>query len=305
MKDKKKFFSIIIPVYNRAPLVAKTIESVLNQSFSDFEIITVDDGSSDDSLQVLNRYRDTIKIISQQNQGAEIARNNAVKHASGDYLVFLDSDDLLFRDSLWIYYQMITKENFPPLVFAQGKSFRNNDKPVESGSDRNTICYTPVKDYLSKTESAWLSTSFLVFKRSLWDEKTCFKKGTVDDLDFILRIGTFQPCIFIKSPATVAYRRHPGNSIHDVFINLVRLSNMLVLERNGEYPGGHERKMERMAVIGGHIFQWSQKGLKKRHYKESISLMLKGMPTVIAGALKKIKNRNVKPEIRKFQIAEP
>lgn len=58
----------------------------------------------------------------------------------------------------------------------------------------------------------------------------------------MLRIGTIGPVLIVKSPATVAYRYHPGNSIHDILINLIRLDNMLSLERKGEYPGGQKRK---------------------------------------------------------------
>jgi len=303
MHSKKNVFSVIIPVYNRGSLVAETIESVLNQNFSDYEIIAVNDGSTDNSLQVLNQYKDSVRIIIQQNQGAEIARNNAVEHAVGDYLVFLDSDDILLPESLSIYYQMIQSENYPALIFARGCGFKDDRKLEElKNEDKSLICYTPVKDYLSKTESAWLSTSFLIFKRALWNKKTCFKKGTVDDLDFMLRIGTLGPVMIVKSPATVAYRYHPGNSIHDILINLIRLDNMLSLERKGEYPGGQKRKKERMAVIGGHILCWCNKGLKKRHYRESVSLMLKGIPAIFAGTLKKIKDRKQKIEIKQITI---
>ncbi|NLD93868.1 MAG: glycosyltransferase family 2 protein [Fibrobacter sp.] len=306
MHKKKVVFSVIIPVYNRGSLVAETIESVLNQNFSDYEIIAVNDGSTDNSLQVLNQYKDSVRIINQQNQGAEIARNKAVEYAVGDYLVFLDSDDILLPESLSIYHQMIQSESNPALIFARACAFMDEKKLAEiKNEDKSLICYTPVKDYLSKTETVWLSTSILVFKRALWNEKTCFQKGTVDDLDFMLRIGTIGPVLIVKSPATVAYRLHPGNSIHDILINLIRLNNMLSIERKGEYPGGHKRKMERMAVIGGHIFLWSIKGIKKRHYKESIFLLIKGMPAIFAGALKKIKNRKQKIEIKKISNKKP
>jgi len=301
MHSKKILFSVIIPVYNRGSLVAETIESVLNQNFSDYEIIAVNDGSTDNSLQVLNQFKNSVRIISQQNQGAEIARNKAVEYAVGDYLVFLDSDDILLPESLSIYYQMIQSEDYPALIFARGRGFKDEKKLAElKNEDKNLICYTPFKDYLSKTEMVWLGTSILVFKRTLWNEKTCFQKGTVDDLDFMLRIGTLGPVLIVKSPVTVAYRYHPGNSIHDVLINLVRLENMLSLEKRGEYPGGQKINMERMALIGGHILNWSIKGLKKRHYRESIFLLIKGMPAIVAGALKKIKNRKQKIEIKKI-----
>lgn len=90
-------FSVIIPIYNKAPYVKKALDSVLSQSFRDFEIIVVDDGSSDNSYDVAKeRLNDThveYKLIQQNNAGVSIARNNGVAASKGDYLCFLDADD--------------------------------------------------------------------------------------------------------------------------------------------------------------------------------------------------------------------
>ena len=87
--------SIIIPVYNRPDLVRPTIESVLTQSYKDIEVILVDDGSSDDTGPVLQQYGDAIKIISQSHRGQSAARNTGIAGCSGEYVMFLDSDDCL------------------------------------------------------------------------------------------------------------------------------------------------------------------------------------------------------------------
>ena len=89
-------FSVIIPLYNKAPYVEKAIRSVLNQTFKEFELIVVDDGSTDDSLSVAkNCLLQTInyKLIEQHNQGVSTARNNGVKQAKYPYICFLDADD--------------------------------------------------------------------------------------------------------------------------------------------------------------------------------------------------------------------
>jgi glycosyltransferase involved in cell wall biosynthesis len=85
--------SVIIPTYNREQFVAKAIESVLNQTFQDLEIIVVDDGSTDQTRLVLEPYQDRIRFIYQDNAGASAARNTGVKAAKGEWLAFLDSDD--------------------------------------------------------------------------------------------------------------------------------------------------------------------------------------------------------------------
>ena len=96
--------SVIVPVYNRAHLVAVTIESILSQTYQALEIILINDGSDDASLSVLREYEsrfpDKIRVIDQLNQGQIIARNNGIKAARGKYVAFLDSDDLWIENKL-------------------------------------------------------------------------------------------------------------------------------------------------------------------------------------------------------------
>jgi len=96
-------FSVIIPVYNRESLVGDAIESVLNQTYSNWEAILINDGSTDNSLEVLRKYEkldSRIKVIDKENGGVSSARNCGLDVAKGDYIVFCDSDDLLSQDEL-------------------------------------------------------------------------------------------------------------------------------------------------------------------------------------------------------------
>lgn len=95
--------SVIIPLYNKESAVKRSVKSVLIQSYQDFELIIVDDGSTDNSLDVVRRIQDDrIVIIEQENGGPSKARNTGVKHAKGDWIVFLDADDELLPDALQI-----------------------------------------------------------------------------------------------------------------------------------------------------------------------------------------------------------
>lgn len=90
-------FSVIIPLYNKAPYIGKALQSVLEQTFDDFEIIVVDDGSTDDSYSVAKAVLETserpFKLIHQENAGVSTARNKGVAASSGEYICFLDGDD--------------------------------------------------------------------------------------------------------------------------------------------------------------------------------------------------------------------
>jgi glycosyltransferase involved in cell wall biosynthesis len=93
MAIKSPLVSVVIPTYNRASFVSEAIESVLDQTFSDYEIIVVDDGSTDNTHEILEQYRDKIQYIYQENEGVSAARNTGIKNSTGLWLAFLDSDD--------------------------------------------------------------------------------------------------------------------------------------------------------------------------------------------------------------------
>ena len=102
-KDTNAIFSIIIPVYNVEPYLRECLNSIINQTFQEFEIICIDDGSTDNSFSVLQEYAQKdkrFKIFRQENQGSGIARNYGINTAKGKYLVFVDPDDWVVQDYL-------------------------------------------------------------------------------------------------------------------------------------------------------------------------------------------------------------
>jgi glycosyltransferase involved in cell wall biosynthesis len=91
--------SIVIPVYNVENYLKECLNSLINQTFKDIEIICVNDGSTDNSLNILNEYSQNdnrIKVFNQSNSGAAISRNNGIKEANGEYLAILDADDIYY-----------------------------------------------------------------------------------------------------------------------------------------------------------------------------------------------------------------
>jgi glycosyltransferase, group 2 family protein len=99
----KVMISILIPVYNTASYLADCFNSVINQSYQDFEVIVIDNGSTDESAQICDEWAKKyaqIKVFHQENQGLIAARREGWKHAAGEWMMFLDSDDMLPKDSL-------------------------------------------------------------------------------------------------------------------------------------------------------------------------------------------------------------
>lgn len=118
--------SIIIPVYNIEDYISKCLESVLNQPFQDYEIICVNDGSTDNSLEVLHSFNDKrIKVIDKKNEGSGIARNIGLEKAVGEYVFFVDGDDWLEENSLQIILNEADRLKTDILIFG-GLSYYDN-----------------------------------------------------------------------------------------------------------------------------------------------------------------------------------
>ena len=105
--------SIIIPVYNTELYIERCLESILTQTFTNFEIICINDGSTDKTLEKIEKIKDKrIRIYTQKNQGPAIARNNGIKKAKGQFIMFIDSDDFIDNNYLMAYYQANKKGEF-------------------------------------------------------------------------------------------------------------------------------------------------------------------------------------------------
>src|SRR3954470_1810603 len=113
-----KTVSVIIPTYNYARYLPQAIDSALGQTHAPLEVIVVDDGSTDDTPRVLEAYASRIRVIRQANQGAGAARNAGIAAARGEYVAFLDSDDLWRRDKLELQLARFREEPDLGLVHA-------------------------------------------------------------------------------------------------------------------------------------------------------------------------------------------
>lgn len=138
-------FSIIIPTYNRAHVILKAINSIINQSFKDWELIIVDDGSVDNTRELIEEINNSqIKYIYQTNQERSAARNNGIMNAAGQYICFLDSDDEYYLDYLELLYIELKKLNYPkaliksiPFIQFENGQTQNFEKDFQI--DNNSI----------------------------------------------------------------------------------------------------------------------------------------------------------------------
>jgi glycosyltransferase involved in cell wall biosynthesis len=121
------FFSIVIPTYNRADFISATLQSVLKQEFEEFEVLVVDDGSKDNTAEVVRKFTDQrIHYLPKENAERGVARNYGLARAKGEYVLFLDSDDLLHANHLMVIYQAIQITFTPPNFIATKYDFVRN-----------------------------------------------------------------------------------------------------------------------------------------------------------------------------------
>jgi len=284
-------FSILMPVYNRKEYLRQAIDSVLAQTFTDYELIAVDDGSTDGSIELLESYVDQIKILQQHHQGPEAARNKAAAIAEGEYLAFLDSDDFLFPTALATYDQVIRNFDLPPLVLGTMLFFQDGDVFPDDTTKSHPLELFKFQNYFSKTRplgDARRSANgmgSIVVRKSVYHEVGGLRNSTaqnfhVEDTHLLLKLGGYGPCIFINEPATYAYRQHSGNSIKNakaIADGILRLADS---ERRGEYLGG--KKADRYAIIGGRAAHWAYRYCWRRgHKKLALQLLLPTADMVI------------------------
>ncbi|MCK4441656.1 MAG: glycosyltransferase family 2 protein, partial [Sulfurovaceae bacterium] len=117
MNNKNVLFSVVVPLYNKEKYIKRTLDSILNQTFSNFEIIIVNDGSTDKSCEIIKTINDDrIHLIHKKNGGVSSARNRGIKEAKGEFIAFLDADDEWFPDKLQKQYTLHKKN--PKLVWS-------------------------------------------------------------------------------------------------------------------------------------------------------------------------------------------
>lgn len=180
-------YSIIIPVYNTEKYLKKCLDSVLNQTYKDYEIIIVNDGSTDNSKDIIEEYQkkyDFIKTINQDNQGLSMARNNGIKKAKGKYFLLLDSDDYL-ENKLLEKLDTETKENPSiDLIRFQINNVKNKTIPYNEEEFHNLSgkeAFMKIVNY-HYVENAW---SYLYNKEYFIKNKFEFMKGIYHE-DFAL-----------------------------------------------------------------------------------------------------------------------
>lgn len=195
---KKILISIILPVYNAEKYLSRCLDSLINQTYTNLEIICVDDGSTDNSLNLLKDYQNKdnrIKVIHQNNAGPGITRNNGLSVAAGDYIIFIDADDYTNRE---MFNFMLQKQiNFDADICCCNVAWIYEDKQEN--------CIPVIKDGLISNDLAMKFIGDDSFSSCLWNK--LFKKELLSGFKLIPRFNAddYDACVRLISKAKKIY----------------------------------------------------------------------------------------------------
>ncbi len=273
--------SVVLPTFNRSKLLAKAIASLHAQTFGDFEVIVVDDGSTDDTPAVVAQCARTwpegaLRALRQANAGQGTARNLGIDHARGEYCVFLDSDDLLFPWSLETIANAIAGANSPPLLLGTESRFR--DEAEFAAVRPRPLGFTVWPDlYAFWRHQIIRGAGETIARTSLLREAGGFLTERVvgEDTDLLLRLGVVPGMVKIDAPVTYGYRMHGEMFTAGSTAAYRGMCTLIRRCRQGAYPGAPARTRELQTLIARLAAFQSMRYLMAGVRRESVLLCAK------------------------------
>ena len=256
--------SVIIPCYNAEQFIQNTLDAIINQTRPPREIIVVDDGSSDKTLDILQLYKNKIKVISIENSGPSVARNIGIKAATSKYIAFCDADDIWVLDKLENQLHYFGK----PFIFSASKNFSSFGTP-------NLVYQHPTPEMLSKKEGILLNnfvtTSSVLVLKSVLEEVGLFDKRfkCSEDWHLWIRIRRLYDFVYIRKPL-VKYNLRP-HSLSRNYINLFFQTKEVIEDIFSKYA--QDFQIDKIDVLKKHCYSAACMAYYMKKYDESLRLL--------------------------------
>lgn len=281
--------SVIIPTYNTAKYIGHTIDSVLGQNYKDYEIIVVDDGSTDNTKEVLEPYMEQIRYIRQKNSGRAGARNTGIRAARGKYIAFLDSDDLWTSGKLAKQVDIMEGNEKIDFLFGDKQRFSDDGTIIISSMFKQhhydeTFFGDPlyVRDaYKKLLETNFIPTGTVIMRRECFDRSGLFDETIyTEDYEFWLRIALFNKLAYSTELWELERDREGSGSKN---LTAVYLSNISILEKHekdfgevlGELQVNINATIRDSCATKGYFFLRRDKSLARECFKKSLSRKFK------------------------------
>lgn len=229
-------FSIVIPCYKVEKYLNECIDSVLNQTFKDFEVILVDDGSPDRCPEICDEYASKdkrVKVVHQNNAGLACARNTGIKEAKGEYLICIDSDDYIVSNDILQRIAEKAQSNVDVVLYGYQKLFESNnalgdsDIPILKGMCGTAEMLEAVLENNSYCGTAWTKAVRLSL---LHDKNIEFTPGMIsEDIDWYLHLLCYAKTFDSLNDKAIIYRQRLGSISHDAKLKSLT-DNLWILE---------------------------------------------------------------------------
>lgn len=229
MQEISGLVSFVVPAYNAADLVSETIDSIFSQTFANWEIILVNDGSTDNTSDVVKaRYGEKITVLEQMNTGVSVARNNGLKLSSGEFVVFLDADDVLTPSFLQVRVDRLKQDETLGFVGGWIESF-----PVAS-SPKKAVAENPAQQVLFfEPGFATVPSNYLFRKKVITENRLDFNPilSSTADRFFILQLSKYTKGICLPtSEGKLLYRVTEKSMSHAITPSLILDNELFYLE---------------------------------------------------------------------------
>lgn len=215
METSNPLVSVIIPVYNCEKFIAEALDSALAQTYSPLEIIVINDGSTDSSMEIVRNYSD-IKIISQTNHGVSYARNKGIASCRGEYLAFLDADDVWLKSKIEKQMKIFLRHQEVSVVTTASEHVTKNGKTIEIGDKIKVpydMLFLPYNTLLSEGNPFCLSSAMV--KRSVLCQGQEFADIKLSaDYDLWIRIAADGGLFYVVSKKLTIYRELEVSLLH-------------------------------------------------------------------------------------------
>jgi len=236
--------SVVIPTYNRGWIVNDAVDSVLNQAFQQYELIVVDDGSTDDTKAILREYGDRIRVIRQANRGVSAARNRGIRAAKAPLIAFLDSDDVWLADKLSV--QVAFFDNHPAAAVCQTEEtwIRNGVRvnPGKRHRKRSGMIFEPSLALCLVSPSAVMLRKDLFETIGLFDESL----PACEDYDLWLRISLTHMIYLIDQPLIVKRGGHDDQLSRSWGLDRYRIASITKLLDREVLPAAQRKAAVRV-----------------------------------------------------------
>lgn len=227
--------SVIVPTYNREQFIAAAIESVLAQTFTDFEVIVVDDGSADNTREVVGSFNNPcVRYIYQDNQGVAAARNTGIKASDSEYIAFLDSDDILLKEALDRGIKVLDK--YPEVAFSYGQFYHIDERGRVLGLPEAKSKRSYVREGVQEIKELLIHGNYIRSNTVIARRSCLHKVGLFDpafcpgseDFDLWVRLAKKYAVAYISEPLA-GVRIHPNQFGHIRAPDEVEKKNSLIL----------------------------------------------------------------------------